>query len=123
MTKKVLNVGQCNPDHSSICNFLEQHFDVTIDRTHQADDTLEQLRATSYDLVLINRKLDIDYTEGTEILRIIKSDAELQKIPVMIISNFAEAQEAAVTEGATYGFGKNEYNEPDVVERLKKVLG
>ncbi len=123
MTKKVLNVGQCNPDHAAISRFLERHFEVSIDRTHDITDTFEQIRSQNYDLVLINRKLDIDYTEGTEILRTIKNDEALKNIPVMIISNFADSQEAAVAEGAIYGFGKNEYDQPEVIERLRPILG
>ncbi|MFV1969146.1 MAG: response regulator, partial [Pirellulaceae bacterium] len=64
MPKRVLDVGQCNPDHQAICSLLDQHFEVQITRTHGLEDTLAELHAGPYDLVLINRKLDRDESDG-----------------------------------------------------------
>lgn len=122
MSYKVLNVGQCDPDHGSISRFLQGHFDVAIDRSKLPADTLEKLRSEKYDLVLINRKLDEDYSEGMDILKTMQADEELKSIPVMIVSNFAESQEEAVAAGAQYGFGKDEYDQPQAIERLKPFL-
>ncbi len=72
--------------------------------------------------MLINRKLDADYTDGTELLRLIKADAALQPTPVMIVSNYPEYQDAAVQMGAEYGFGKAELGRSDVVARLQPFL-
>ena len=41
----------------------------------------------------------------------------------MLVSNHPEYQEEAVQVGAEYGFGKNEYQNPETVERLKPYLG
>ena len=123
MPKRILDVGQCNPDHASLTQFLQSHFDVEIDRSHQLDDSLEKLRDTAYDLVLINRKLDRDYTDGMAILERIKSDDSLKSIPVMIISNYDDAQEAAIASGAEPGFGKAELSENRTVEKVRAVLG
>ncbi|MEX2287075.1 MAG: hypothetical protein WD648_08305 [Planctomycetaceae bacterium] len=122
MTKRVLDVGQCNPDHSSISQFLRKHFDVEIARAALPADALGQLRDGRFDLVLINRKLDADYSDGTEILRAIKADESLCGIPVMLVSNYADAQQAAVIAGAEYGFGKAELGSPHTLERLAKFL-
>ena len=122
MTKRVLDVGQCNPDHSSISKILRKHFDVEIARAALPDDALGQLRDGRFDLVLINRKLDADYSDGTEILRAIKADESLCDIPVMLVSNYADAQQAAVIAGAEYGFGKAELDSPETAERLAKFL-
>ncbi len=43
----------------------------------QADDTasaLEKMASHSYLLVLVNRKLDCDYSDGIEVIRALKSD-------------------------------------------------
>ncbi len=122
MTKRVLSVGQCVPDHGSISRFLRSTFDVAIDKADSAVDALDALQKQKYDLVLINRKLDADYSDGTEILRLIKSDAELAATPVMIVSNYKEHQENAVALGAAFGFGKNELGASDVVARLEPYL-
>ena len=122
MPKRVLNVGQCVPDNGSITRFLQKHFDVAVDTAETGRDTFDRLRQQPYDLVLINRKLDIDYSDGMEILRRLKQDESLKSVPVMLVSNYADAQEQAVAAGAEYGFGKSEYNAPEVVERLRPFL-
>ncbi len=119
----ILSVGQCGPDHSSISQFLNQHFDVNIVTADLADDTLDALQNQSVDLVLINRKLDTDYTDGMLILKMIKADPQLAKTPVMIVSNFEDAQRAAVAAGAEYGIGKSELALPATKERVAAVLG
>jgi len=123
VSKRVLNVGQCNPDHSSLAAFLNSHFDVEVDRSHQMDDTLDKLRTHSYDMVMINRKLDADYTDGMAILETMKADEALKSIPVVLISNYADAQEAAVAAGAAPGFGKAELHDPATLEKVSKILG
>lgn len=122
MTKTVLDVGNCNPDHSAIKSMLTSRYDVTVLRADALLDTLEILKKGSVDLVLINRKLDIDYSDGVEILKSIKADPSLSAIPVMIVTNYPEHQEAAVAMGAEYGFGKLQYQEAGTHERLARFL-
>lgn len=123
MARRILDIGQCNPDHAAITRLLTEHFDVEIVRAHAESDTVTALQSGNFDLVLINRKLDRDYSEGLNILRMIKSDFAMSNAAVMLVSNFPEAQEAAVAAGAVYGFGKAELGDPDVLERLAAILG
>jgi two-component system chemotaxis response regulator CheY len=123
MPKRVLDVGQCPPDHAAIRILLEANFDVEIVRAHLPSDTLAQLRSGKFDLVLINRKLDEDYSDGLEILKEIKADPRIAATPVMLVTNYPEHQAAAVAAGAEYGFGKLELRSPETLERLRKVLG
>ena len=120
--RRVLSVGQCEPDSAALAQFLGRHFRVAIDRAALPDEALGKLRKEHYDLVLVNRKLDADYTDGTNILKAIKQDEALAKTPVMIVSNYPEAQQEAVAMGAEYGFGKLEYSKSEVVDRLKPFL-
>lgn len=122
MTKTVLDVGNCNPDHAAIKSMLTSRYDVTVLRADALADTLEILKKGGVDLVLINRKLDIDYSDGVEILRVIKADPTLSSFPVMIVTNYPEHQEAAVAMGAEYGFGKLQYQEPGTHDRLARFL-
>jgi two-component system, chemotaxis family, chemotaxis protein CheY len=122
MPKRVLDVGQCGPDHATIRRFLNKHFDVQVDRADGPSDTLAALRAAPYDLVLINRKLDRDYSDGIEIIKQIKSDPSLASAPVMLVTNFPEHQQAAVDLGAARGFGKLEYGKPETLQRLSAIL-
>lgn len=123
MTKRVLDVGNCVPDHASIRHFIEGNFSAAVDQTHGPEDTLAALRKQAYDLVLINRKLDRDYSDGIEILKQIKADAQLADVPVMLVTNYADHQQAAVAAGATYGFGKLELAAGETIERVRAILG
>ncbi len=120
--RTVLDVGNCGPDHASITRLLTSHFNVQVLQAHAGPDTLDLLRQRSVDLVLINRKLDRDYSDGTEILKQIKADPILAKTPVMIITNYAEHQDSAVAMGAERGFGKLELQAPATQEKLSKFL-
>jgi len=123
MSKRVLDVGNCGPDFAAITQLLTGNFDCTVDQAHGADDALAQLRAGEYALVTINRKLDQDYTDGAEVLKAIKADDELKDVPVMLVTNLAEHQDAAVKLGAERGFGKLEYDDPATVAKLAPFLG
>jgi len=123
MSKRVLDVGQCSPDHAAIRHLIEGNFDAKVDQAHGPKDTLSKLRGGTYDLVLINRKLDADYTDGVEILKAIKADPALAATPVMLVTNYAEHQQQAVEAGAEPGFGKLEYQKPETREKLSRFLG
>jgi CheY-like chemotaxis protein len=120
--RSVLDVGNCGPDHSAISAMLRKHFDVEILRSDQWSDTLAILERQPVNLILINRKLDIDYSDGMEILRQIKQSEAFQDIPVMLITNYAEHQQQAVAQGAILGFGKLELRSPETLERLRSIL-
>lgn len=123
MPKTVLSVGQCRPDHAAISHFLTSNFDVDVVSADLPADTQTALSQQAIDLVLINRKLDADYSDGMEILGALKADPSTADIPVMLVSNFADWQEKAVAAGAVYGFGKSELSLPATVDRVAAVLG
>ena len=123
MAKRVLDVGNCDPDHAAIRGLLAREFGAEVVRAYQGSDAFEQLRGGKFDLVLINRKLDIDYTDGLDILKQLKADPALAGIPVMLITNYPEHQQAAVAAGALYGFGKQQLHTAETRERLGEVLG
>jgi CheY-like chemotaxis protein len=123
MTKRVLDVGNCVPDHAAIRKLIEAAFDAQVVQAHSADDALTELRQGQIDLVLVNRKLDRDCSDGLDIIRQIKQDPELAATPCMLITNYAEHQESAVQAGAELGFGKLELAKPQTHEQLAKFLG
>lgn len=122
MSKRVLSVGQCVPDDGAILQFLTTHFDVQLVRSPDAEDALARIRTESFDLILVNRKLDIDYSDGLDVIRSIQADPDINTTPVMLVSNYPDAQEKAIRIGAEQGFGKMEYDQSEVLERLKKFL-
>ncbi len=122
--KKVLSVGQCGPDHAGIVAFLKRNFgEVAVDTAKLPADTMAKLAGATYDLVLVNRKLDEDYSDGVEIIKAIKADPALQATPVMLVTNYADHQETAVAAGAVRGIGKLEFNQPETIERVRAALG
>ena len=122
MSKRVLNVGQCAFDQAGISRCLRQHFDVVVEPADQLDDAMESLRGGQFDLVLVNRQLDADGSDGMVVIESIKSGSETSSVPVMLVSNYADAHDRAVKAGAEIGFGKSEYGDVAVIERLAKFL-
>lgn len=123
MPKRVLDIGNCVPDHAAIRRLVEGQFGAQLLQADAFDDAAALLRQTPCDLVLVNRKLDIDYSDGLDVIRRLKADPELAAIPVMLVSNYPEAQAEAVTVGAVEGFGKLALGVPATHERLTAVLG
>jgi CheY-like chemotaxis protein len=122
MAKRVLDVGNCGPDHASIRNYLTRNFDVEIVQVDDAAGAIANLLASSFDLVLVNRKLDIDYSDGIEVIRQLKNDRKTSQVPVMLVTNYPDHQDAAVEVGAIRGFGKLEFGKPETRERLASIL-
>lgn len=118
MTKQVLDVGNCGPDHASISRMLKANFQVDVSLADDAVAAIRLLESKNFDLILVNRKLDIDYSDGIEVIKQIKSLPQFVSIPVMLVSNYDEHQQAAVAEGAQYGFGKLQLNAPETQQRL-----
>jgi CheY-like chemotaxis protein len=123
MSKRVLDVGNCAPDHRAIKELLRSRFDCDVRQAHGADDALAELAEGDFNLVLVNRKLDRDYTDGMDVIRRILAERGEQAPPVMLVTNYAEHQDAAVAIGAQRGFGKLQFGEPETIERLQAVLG
>jgi CheY-like chemotaxis protein len=119
---RVLDVGQCDPDHANITRTLKAHFDVTVDRAKSAEQVLYMMGFYDYDLVLVNRIFDADGSEGLDLIRQLKQDKDRAKAPIMLVSNYADAQESAAALGALTGFGKAELDATDTIGKLKAVL-
>lgn len=121
--KRVLDVGQCSLDHGSIRRLVEGQFGAQVVQAHQLHDAMAALRGGAFDLVLVNRKLDIDGDDGLKIVKTIKADPQLSSTPVMLVTNFAEHQQTAVAAGAEPGFGKAQLDDPATLEKLSRFLG
>jgi len=122
MTKRVLDVGNCVPDHAAIRAMLEKKFGAEVVQANGASDALAALRQEPFDLVLVNRKLDQDYSDGLEIIKQIKAEPKLAPVPCMLITNYPDQQQIAVAAGAEYGFGKKELGADQTHSRLAKFL-
>lgn len=119
---RVLDVGQCNPDHRGIRRMLTRHFDVDVDRIMFVDEAMAQLAKQEYALVLVNRLIFNDGSDGNELIRQMKANDGLNGVPIMLISNYQDAQDRAVAAGAIPGFGKAELGDPESVTKLAAYL-
>jgi CheY-like chemotaxis protein len=120
--KRVLSVGQCRADHSGLAWSLRSEFDADVVPAATADEALHLLRSNSFALVLVNRVFDYDNSSGVDLIRRLKGDAVLRSVPVMLVSNYADAQAEAEKAGAVPGFGKASLGRADMLDRVRPFL-
>jgi len=121
-TKRILSIGQCGADHAGIRWFVTSNFDnVEVDPAATEIEAFAALGKTSYDLVLVNRVLDRDHSQGLNIIRRLKGDERHANLPVMLVSNYPDARAKAELEGALPGFGKADLDD-ETLGKLRAAL-
>jgi len=85
-------------------------------------DELSKVLADGVDLLLLNREMPYGFEAGLGVDMIPQLRKSYPHVKVMLISNYAEAQAAAVAAGALPGFGKREIGSPRVSELLRSAL-
>ncbi len=122
MSKKVVLVGHCGPD-SSYLRMAVASADRSL-KVFMADDAdeLNSMLNAGVDLLLLNRELGwgFEESEGVEVIRQLR--ARFPQVKMMLVSNYPEAQAAAVAVGGVPGFGKREIGSPRVVEVIRSAL-
>ena len=122
MAKRVLSVGNCGFDNSSLRALVHGDFAAELATASDWSDTIAQLKAHQFALVIVNRKLDADGGDGLDIIRELRQTAEYQHVPVMLLSNYPEYQTKAVELGAVLGFGKSNLHSNEARELLAAHL-
>lgn len=123
MSKKVVLVGHCGPD-SSYLRMAVNGADRSI--AVLAADDQEELNAVlegGADLLLLNRELSYGFDEGMGVDVIRRLRAKHPNLRMMLVSNYPDAQTAAVQAGAAPGFGKREIGSPRVGQLIREALG
>src|ERR1700687_1848026 len=110
--KRVLSVGQCLADHSALTDSLRRHFEAETVSVNSGADALSKLKEEDFDLVMVNRIFDNDGSSGVNWIRLMKAEEGLADIPVMLVSNYEDAQGEALQAGAVRGFGKAAMEQP-----------
>ena len=87
--KVVLSVGQCRPDQAALTHFLKSHFDAEVPTADLPADVDNIVSARDVDLILINRKLDADYSDGLDILRNLKADSASTDLVLRALEDMA----------------------------------
>ena len=123
MSKKIALVGHCGPD-SSYLRMTVMKAAGTGAQILMADDDSELKDALEQgvDLILFNRELGYGFQDKMGVDAIKRLRATHPNLKTMLVSNYADAQAAAVANGALPGFGKREIGSPRVIEVLKTAL-
>lgn len=121
MSRNVLSIGQCSLDHGSISRLLADLGAHAI-KVDLHSKTIAAIREHRPHLILINRVNDTDGSSGLDLIRELKSGAESGQIPLMLISNYEDAQVKAIELGAVRGFGKSSLGLPETQLLLKNLL-
>jgi CheY-like chemotaxis protein len=119
--KRVLSIGNCAFDNGSLRSAVSG-FGAELEAAEDWTDAIDLMRREKFDLVLVNRRLDADGSDGLEIIREIKQSDEFQDVPVMLLSNYPQYQAQAVSAGAEPGFGKSQLHSRETSELLRKYL-
>jgi response regulator RpfG family c-di-GMP phosphodiesterase len=120
--KLILDIGQCDADHFRIARMLGEMLDAGVIRAHSLDEARQLLESQTVDLILVNRLLDRDGSSGIAVIEALLESESSSAAPVMLVSNYEDAQRAAMAAGAARGFGKNALGDPATIERLKDFL-
>ncbi|MDQ3440902.1 MAG: hypothetical protein M3478_11190 [Planctomycetota bacterium] len=123
MAKKIALVGHCGPDSS----FLRMAVS-SADRSAQimaADDSseLSKVLEQGVDLLLLNREMPYGFEDSEGVGLIRKLRTRHPGVKMMLVSNYPEAQAAAIAAGAVPGFGKREIGTKRVAEVIREALG
>ncbi|MFT3881664.1 MAG: response regulator [Gemmatales bacterium] len=119
MPKRVLSIGNCGYDHSTLSSALQKHFDVEIYAAETAQEATQAVTDAQFDLIIVNRLFDINSESGIELIRKLKPT---MKTPMMLLSNYPEYQHEAVAAGAVQGFGKTHVGKPEMVQAVEQYL-
>jgi len=122
MPKKVALVGHCGPDSSYLRMAVSKAGrDIQV-LAADDDDELKQLLDGGVDLLLLNRQLDYGFSEheGVALIRTLR--AKYPRVKTMLVTNYPDAQAAAVQAGALPGFGKRELGSSRVPELIRAAL-
>ena len=116
---KILDVGQCGVDGPRMKLLFREKLGATVVNASTLEDAAQKIESGGYDIVLINRILAADGSEGSELIK--KFSKQSDAPPMMLVSDHDEAQQQAVAMGAKRGFGKSALEEPETLELIREA--
>lgn len=119
MPIKILDVGQCGIDGPRMAARWRDELGATVDDSASKADALRRAAEGGYDLILVNRVLAGSGASGMEVIQALVESGSA--VPVMLVSDLDEAQDAAVALGATRGFGKADLGKQSTLEVVARV--
>ena len=122
MRYRVALVGHCGFDSGGLTRAVEGALgDVEVLRINSQGE-LEAQRANLH-LLLVNRQLDGRFaaTGGVELMKALRQAGF--DGPMLLVSNFEDAQASAEAAGASPGFGKHDLGSPVAKTRIRVAVG
>ena len=122
--KKVVLVGHCGADSSYLRIAVSSAgaAGVSVLTADDQESLDAALSSNGVELVLINRVLDWGFEDQEGVTLVARLRQSHPQIKTMLVSNYPEAQAAAVAAGALPGFGKREIGSAKVKELLRNAL-
>lgn len=122
MPQKIALVGHCGPDSHMLRSAVKFAVKGSEIAMITDDNALTALLSQGPALLLVNRQLDgnFDVYEGVDLIR--RLHESHPDLPMMLISNFPESQQAAEAAGARPGFGKREIGSAKMRDALSGAL-
>jgi len=119
MSIRILDIGQCGVDGPAITQLLHEELGAKVKSVATADEAKREIASTKFDLVLVNRELARDGSSGVELIGDLVDHG--MTVPIMLVSDYAQAQDEAVARGAVRGFGKSKLNDPATIQLIGKA--
>ncbi len=121
MPKKILLVE----DEPLLGNLLKQrleHEGVEVTLAHDGEEALNVLRSTRPDLILLD--IILPKISGFELLETIQADPQLERAPVVIVSNLGQDSDMQKGQalGAIQYFVKAKVSIEELTEHIKSLL-
>jgi two-component system chemotaxis response regulator CheY len=120
--KKVVLVGHCGAD-SSYLRIAVASVQTGISVASVDDEeSLAAALTAGAELILINRIIDWGFDDQAGVALIARLRRTHPNVKTMLVSNYPDAQQAAIAGGALPGFGKREIGSAKVKELLRSAL-
>lgn len=115
----VILVGHCGPDAIMLKTVAQRVLPDA--RVELINDQASLDAALAREVILlVNRELDGEFNTGTGGIDLIRHlSASAVAAPMLLVSNFEDAQAQAEAAGAMPGFGKSTLYHDDTTQRLK----
>jgi len=116
---EVLLVGHCGPDAIMLKTAVQRVLPEAAVELINDQESLQSALSRNV-MLLVNRELDGVFDTGTGGIDLIRHLARgAGSVPMILLSNFEDAQVEAEAAGAMPGFGKNDLYHEDTTQRLK----
>jgi hypothetical protein len=118
--KRILLVGHCGFDGPRLQKELSERLPgAEVMRINSEEDLARECEAGA-DLLLINREPVGFDTDGLELVR--RHCAQTVRHKVMLVSDYPEAQDEAISAGAVRGFGKSEIGQESLADTVRQAM-